>query len=130
MSKHEARLPAAEPGSGALKHKRYWAAGVVVLLTLVLVGALVVVPRSLESASDPSVVDSDGDGIADQTEITGWIGARGERFITDASNSDTDGDGLSGVTLLLWTPKLAGPRGLAEGCSYGTTTSIYRGVSP
>ncbi|MGP5505884.1 hypothetical protein ACTXMG_00170 [Corynebacterium flavescens] len=76
-------------------HKRYWAAGVVVLLTLVLVGALVVVPRSLESASDPGVVDSDGDGIADETEVAGWIGARGERFITDASNSDTDGDGLS-----------------------------------
>lgn len=40
-------------------------------------------------------LDSDGDGLLDETESEGWRTASGLEYQTDANSSDTDGDGLS-----------------------------------
>lgn len=47
-----------------------------------------------ESNIDP-LLDSDGDGIPDFLEITGWSVATGSLYVTDPNDPDTDGDGLS-----------------------------------
>ena len=39
--------------------------------------------------------DSDGDGIPDQAETSGWRAQGGDVYITDPDNPDTDGDGLT-----------------------------------
>ncbi|MFC7788108.1 hypothetical protein ACU045_03910 [Microbacterium sp. MAHUQ-60] len=42
-----------------------------------------------------SIRDSDGDGLADSVERTGWATVDGQIFPTDPQRSDTDGDGLT-----------------------------------
>ena len=39
--------------------------------------------------------DTDGDGLADGAEISGWRNGSGQVFHTDPENADTDGDGLN-----------------------------------
>ena len=57
------------------------ASGVVVV---VVVAGLVAMPR-----------DSDGDGLDDAVEESGWRTSDGTVYITDAHSADTDGDGLT-----------------------------------
>ncbi|MBP2377291.1 hypothetical protein JOF42_000786 [Microbacterium phyllosphaerae] len=39
--------------------------------------------------------DSDGDGLPDHVESSGWVTVRGATFVTDPWSADTDGDGLT-----------------------------------
>ncbi len=39
--------------------------------------------------------DTDGDGLSDAKEISGWYNNNGGSYVTEVNNSDTDGDGLS-----------------------------------
>lgn len=57
-------------------------AGVVV--AVVVVAGLVAIPR-----------DSDGDGLDDAVEESGWRTSDGTVYVTDSHNADTDGDGLT-----------------------------------
>lgn len=59
-------------------------AGVLVVI-LIAAAALYFVSRS---------VDSDGDGLSDYVEATGWRTTAGDIYITDPRVADTDGDGL------------------------------------
>lgn len=59
-------------------------AGVLVVI-LIAAAALYFVSRS---------VDSDGDGLSDYVEATGWRTTAGDIYITDPGVADTDGDGL------------------------------------
>lgn len=58
--------------------------GVVILLVIVGIGDMV---RSQN--------DSDGDGLADGIEQTGWRSRGGDLYVTDPNSADTDADGLS-----------------------------------
>ena len=40
-------------------------------------------------------MDSDGDGLLDSVETSGWLTQRGTTYRTDPTKMDTDGDGLS-----------------------------------
>ena len=44
---------------------------------------------------DVGAQDSDGDGLADDAETTGWRDGSGRTYRTDPEQADTDGDGLS-----------------------------------
>lgn len=68
----------------------------VLLLALVVggVAALRYVPPGADPTPSPTA-DSDGDGLLDRVETTGWLTASGEEFRTDPTRADTDGDGLS-----------------------------------
>ena len=55
-----------------------------VLVAVVVVAALVAIPR-----------DSDGDGLDDAVEESGWRTSDGTVYVTDSHNADTDGDGLT-----------------------------------
>jgi Mg-chelatase subunit ChlD len=46
-------------------------------------------------SDDLSKPDSDGDGLSDEAETTGWRTQRGNVYKTDPNNPDTDGDGLT-----------------------------------
>lgn len=46
-------------------------------------------------STDLGAPDSDGDGIADQTEIKGWRTWNGNRHVTKPDKPDSDDDGLS-----------------------------------
>lgn len=109
---------AEEADTGALSEKSAWkklssrSRWLLVLAAIVVVSvvvAAITVPRYLdsrptddaaetteppESSIDPSL-DSDGDGIPDVLEISGWRVLGGTSYITDPKNPDTDGDGLS-----------------------------------
>ena len=43
---------------------------------------------------DLGAPDTDGDGIADVTETSGWRDGAGRRYVTNPTKVDTDGDGL------------------------------------
>lgn len=43
---------------------------------------------------DVGAPDSDGDGLADEAETTGWRDGAGRTYVTDPQDPDTDGDGL------------------------------------
>ena len=46
--------------------------------------------------TDDKKVDSDGDGLSDYDEITGWTKGKSKtKIYTDPTNEDTDGDGLN-----------------------------------
>lgn len=62
-----------------------------VVLALVL-GGLVFTAGGL---GDHRIVDTDGDGLSNETEASGWHAARLGAFFTDPNDADTDGDGLS-----------------------------------
>lgn len=50
----------------------------------------------LKPSEEPDeTLDSDGDGIPDVVELTGWKTADGEIYRTDPNEADTDSDGLS-----------------------------------
>lgn len=100
------------PESSASKKISFRSRWLLVLAAMVAVSvavAVITVPRfwesrpdaspietteSAESDIDPSL-DSDGDGIPDVQEITGWSVSSGSSYVTDHNNPDTDGDGLS-----------------------------------
>ncbi len=58
----------------------------------VLVVVLIVVGLSYVASSQ---ADSDGDGLADHVEASGWRTVGGNTFTTDPHAADTDGDGLT-----------------------------------
>ncbi len=88
--------------------------GMAVVAAIVVLAALVVVPRTSEDEGaggpeeaveittstgqetpvDP-LLDSDGDGLPDVVEVVGWKTVGGRTHKTDPQNPDTDFDGLS-----------------------------------
>lgn len=62
-------------------------------------------------------IDTDGDGITDRTELSGWQIADGTVYRTDPEAADTDGDGLTDLDE-------AGPRAASE-----ATADAYVGFS-
>ena len=64
------------------------------LVVAILVIALVAggITYGLKQASDP---DSDGDGISDSVEATGWRTVSNGVYVTDPDDLDTDDDGLT-----------------------------------
>lgn len=70
-------------------------------------------------ADDLGKPDTDGDGISDEAETTGWRTGRGTVYSTDPAKADTDGDGLT-------DGQEAGQ--LRTGASFGKGT-YYQGLS-
>lgn len=66
-------------------------AQVVVVVALVASG-LVFTAGDLH---DKGVLDTDGDGLFNQVEMSGWKTQHSSVFVTDPNNPDSDGDGLS-----------------------------------
>ncbi|ALC04872.1 hypothetical protein CDES_02050 [Corynebacterium deserti GIMN1.010] len=52
-------------------------------------------PVPQHSEEPDETLDSDGDGIPDVVEFTGWKVSSGKIYRTDPNNADTDSDGLS-----------------------------------
>jgi hypothetical protein len=68
-----------------------WVAAAVVVAALVVSG-LVFTAGGL---GDHGVADTDGDGLSNEAETSGWRTEQLGAFVTDPHNPDSDGDGLS-----------------------------------
>ncbi|WP_194397122.1 hypothetical protein [Microbacterium atlanticum] len=81
-AQHEYPLP---PRTTTRKRGLAWLLALLagVVAAVVVVGGLVAIPR-----------DSDGDGLSDAVEESGWRTSGGTVYVTDSHYADTDGDGL------------------------------------
>ena len=77
-----------------------WLLVVVVALAVTAGYGITQVPERFgldrDSAAQPTIpADSDGDGLPDEVEQSGWLTQNGSEYRTDPSKADTDDDGLT-----------------------------------